>query len=239
MRLSNVISILFIFFVFQPDIHAQELKEEKLIEPGFAEWEKFIEGNEYQVYKMRSGNYLGTPFLYQDFKRGSVIFSNHGKISDVPLNYNISTAEVVYQKGGKTYLMFTDYVLSFTVSDTSSDKIRTFSREFIPHAKRSEFIEILTEGKVILYKRRIKEMLETEKNSHYSSPGPLDEYTDRKQFLVKQDNEIKLLRQRKKPTLELFGDHTTGISQYIKKEKIKLHREEDLIKLVDYYNGLQ
>jgi len=52
------------------------------------------------------------------------------------------------------------------------------------------------------------------------------------------DREISLIKPNKKSVLEIFNDKSDQMGNYIKKEKINLKEEADLLLLVKYYDGL-
>ena len=56
--------------------------------------------------------------------------------------------------------------------------------------------------------------------------------------MVKHNREMKELKPRKKSILELFSDQADRVGVYLKEEEINLRNEDDLIKLIDYYNKL-
>ena len=113
-----------------------------------------------------------------------------------------------------------------------------YQQEYVPQASRREFLQVLYEGKTMLYKRRVKEFQEEDYKNPYSDAKRYDEYTDRILYMIKQNNVLKDLKPRKKAVLKLLSDQADKIGVFIKENELNLHNEDDLVRLIDYYNKL-
>jgi len=69
-----------------------------------------------------------------------------------------------------------------------------------------------------------------------SAPG---EVTVKTAYFIEEKGTIVELPQNKKEFLATFNDKEEELKDYIKKEKIKVRKEEDLIRLVSKYNSLK
>ena len=94
MRRTITILIAFLLLVLAPNIHSQEVKTEKQVAPAYVEWDRFSTTNQLTLYNLNSDNYIGTPFLYEEFTKGNIYYTDNRKVSDVPLNYNINSGEL-------------------------------------------------------------------------------------------------------------------------------------------------
>ena len=220
-----------------PETYPQEIKAVHPDKPQYVEWNQ-LNPDQIITYNIKSGELKGTPLLNEDFITGTIYFHTNRKVSDLLINYNFFTGELLYKKEGKTYIVNTNDVLYFTVHDPESGELQMFQQEFVPQASRREFLQVLYEGETMLYKRIVKEFQEEDYKNPYSDAKRYDEYIDRILYMVKQNHELKLLKQRKKSVLELFSDKADLMGAFLKEQDINLHNEVDLIKLVDYYNTL-
>jgi flagellin-specific chaperone FliS len=236
-RVITILSACFLFLL-APKIQAQEIKAVHPDKPQYVEWNQ-LNPNQIILYNIKSGELIGTPLLHEDFMKGVIYFHADRKVSDLMINYNIFTGELLYKKEEHIYQVNTNDVMYFTVIEPESNKTQMYQQEFIPQASRSEFIQVLYEGNTSLFKRRVKEFRESDYKNPYSDAKRYDEYIDRTIYMVKHNREMKVLKPRKKAILELFSDQADQIRAYLKKEDINLHNENDLIKLIDHYNKLR
>jgi hypothetical protein len=58
-------------------------------------------------------------------------------------------------------------------------------------------------------------------------------------FIQKEGNPATKISSKTKEFLKCFPDNNNLISNYLKADKLKVKKEEDLIKIIDYYNSLQ
>lgn len=57
-------------------------------------------------------------------------------------------------------------------------------------------------------------------------------------YLVNQDGEVILLGKTRNDVLGAFKDHRSELKKYMKKEKLRMDKLDDIAKLVKYYNEL-
>jgi hypothetical protein len=237
--MRHLITFLIVCVLVAPALktYSQEIKSVHPDKPQYLEINQ-LNPEQIITYNIKSGELIGTPLLSEDFMKGTIYFHTDRKVSDLMINYNIFTGELLYKKEGNTYEVNTSDVLYFTVNEPEENKIQMYQQEFIPQASRREFIQVLYEGNTMLYKRRVKEFQESDYKNPYSDARRYDEYRDRTIYMVKLNRELKELKPRKKAVLELLNDQADQVGIFLKEEEINLNKEDDLIKLFDYYNKL-
>ena len=100
-------------------------------------------------------------------------------------------------------------------------------------------MQVLYQGKSILFKRYRKEFLKADIGQPYGSNRQTDEYNDYYEYYVSANGkEPVILKPRKSATVEIFSDKSEIIEEFIKKEKINLKDETDLIRLVEHYDKI-
>jgi hypothetical protein len=106
------------------------------------------------------------------------------------------------------------------------------------------YFEVLLENnRVSLYKKNIKKLSVGLENSPYMIPVPevITEFQDEKTEyyieLGKNGNALKLSRTRG-GVAKLFGEKRDIVKNYMKENKLKVTRDEDLIKIITYVNSL-
>lgn len=92
--------------------------------------------------------------------------------------------------------------------------------------------------KYSLYKREKFELLKGEKSINGINKDRNDYYSKEKDlYLLGYENDFKKL-DNKKNLLEAFNSKSNEVENYLKKNKINLKKESDLIKLISYMNTL-
>lgn len=175
---------------------------------------------------------VGTPFLYKDFLEGTVMLSNGKKYENIPLKYN-SYKDELYFKNPKdnSLLSFVvpvkefelagqKYVNGFPAIDNFTDK---------------SFYEILADGKIKLFVKNYKSILE---NKPYNSATIEKKYEDIKSYFIIKDGNMKRFKPSKKDFLIIFEDKSSKIDAFLKSEKIDFKNNLDLARVVEFYNSL-
>ena len=92
----------------------------------------------------------------------------------------------------------------------------------------------------MVYKRYQKEFVRANYEGGYSADRKYDEFADKSDLYISRQNDEKFykVKKSKKQILEAFPGTEDEISSYIKAEKLDLKDEEDVIKLLKYYDSL-
>lgn len=139
------------------------------------------------------------------------------------LNKNFTNLTVTFTNNNATYQIFNfindDNLLDngfFMVLSNPSSNIKLLLKQTKKFVEREESKSSYQEGKPAHFK--------TLKDKYY--------------IVVGEQNAVELPK-NKKHIAQLFPDFGDDILSFIKKNKIRTSNKEDLIKLVDYINGLQ
>lgn len=197
----------------------------------------------YKAHKLSTGdwkNWLeesdieGSPYMNNDFINGNVFMNSKEQYVDVLLRYNIYNDQIEFKSGENIQSLSPPELI---------DKIELNGEiyEYIPYSlgkriKKGFFIR-LTEGKAQLYKRAEIQFKKAENAGAYKEAEPAKFIRKPDSFYVKIEEAQgqKVLKRKNLP--ELFPDKQAELTAFIKKNKVKIN-EEDLLKLVEYYNSL-
>ena len=101
--------------------------------------------------------------------------------------------------------------------------------------------EILAKGYCKLLLKRnmtIKREKETV-NLNYEGGNYVDRFVTQEVYYIKKGNASPLvIKKNKKKILKLLSDKAEELENYIEKNKIKVSKDPDLIRLFEYYNSL-
>lgn len=184
-------------------------------------------------------NAKGTPLLFEDFHKGNFYYNNKTYLEDINLNYNCYTDELLFFNDNQTYIADTKDIDYFAILGNEENSILVFKQVFMLSEKGRIFLQVLHQGESTLFKRYRKQFLEADFYKPYGQGRQVDEYNDYAEYYIKVDErEISLLKPNKSSVLKIFNDQSDLIGSYIKKGKINLKDEADLIRLVKYYDSL-
>ena len=187
---------------------------------------------------------MATPYVFPEFVQSTVLQKNGGRVSAL-LNYNTITQEMMFEQNGSRIVM----------DQGSTDTIYLQNRKFIP--AKGVYLEKVTNTTAALYvQNKNKAVLaqkgekvngvlsdvykknETEKADHYALKLP-DSYrllNDNKYWLQQGSDLIALTNLKKIPSL--FPKKEAEVAKFIEENKISLTSQEDMVRLVEFGNGL-
>jgi hypothetical protein len=185
-------------------------------------------------------------FLFEDFSTGKVKMKN-GNIQTIVLNYNTVSEKMVYEKDNKLYDMINTEMID-TVSIAES--------KFIPVGKA--FYEILLVAPLTLFVEYIGEVLPPGAPAGYGPPSQVSntkymtsanfsmgyynlklpkDYTVKLDWLfwIRKDDSM-LSFATEKQFLKLFPDKEGVFKKYIKQNRIKFDKLQNVVSLIQYCN---
>ncbi len=168
---------------------------------------------------------------------------NSGETLKGFIRYNFKDNIVDYN-WGKTYRKFSARNLSaFQIKDTLTQQIRTFYTFLLPNLNQDlvpSFLELLVEGDISLLSRSfIKHKTRNYYNSSFSGLS-VSSYRalEHDFFIIKNHKKIIPLPISPQDIINSFNHHKEKLETYRKKNRLKLSKKTDIIKIVNYYNAL-
>jgi len=187
-------------------------------------------------------------YLFPAFNVGSVK-TKTGNPKNLILNYNTITEKMVFEQKGQYYDL---------IGQASVDTIFLLGKKFIPYGKF--FLEVIWQDKISLGIQHRSSLHAPGKPVGYGGTSELaasdylsgvelsSGYYNLKlpnEYVVKYSpvNWVKIGDTWErfltiKQFIKLFPDYSDELNQFIKKNRIKFDRSEDLIKLTEYSNSL-
>lgn len=170
------------------------------------------------------GQISGSPFYNANFTSGKV----DGHTDWVPLRYNIFKDEVEVLNGTDVYVMPKQSTLSRFVFKDSHDVLVL--------ADSGYFFELVNGKNKLLKKEKAVFVDEVKAANTYTAGTPPRFNRQKPQYFIKNDTDFIDVSKNEKNILNFFPDKKADVADFIKKNKIKLNPEADLIKLVQFLN---
>lgn len=236
----KVILITFALFYFANLSFAQELKMIKVPDAIRTESTVVIDGVTTHTYT--SGKTIpinGTPFLNKNFEPGILELHDGKKSEEILLRYNIAQDIFEILQGKDTLTINRPFEIKNIFLNNKTFIYDPKLREN-EDRKQNGFFEVLVNGKLTLYKKSKKDLSFDSFAGNYQGGSGTKEYyyVDKISFVGKTSEGPAFLIKSSKSLINNLSDHKSEVKSYIKKQNIKLKKEEDLIKLVEFYNQL-
>jgi hypothetical protein len=185
----------------------------------------------------------GSPYLYTDWKSGTVIDKNGKSYPNALIKYDAYGDAVELNQEGTVMILnnelYQTFVLNFADNTTNKVTKQMFRSGYtqIPGFGAKAYFEVLSEGAVMALKRYDIKFVEEVVNSYGTATATKRFQRTDRYFLLK-DNKAVEFKLNSKSILGALGDKQAELDKYIAKEKLKLKTEDDLKKLMAYYNSL-
>lgn len=182
----------------------------------------------------------GSAYLHDTWMKGSVMAANGTLYDGVELMYD-QVEDVLMFKGEKGEAkIFTQPVVEFTIKTDKQHvtfKEQLFRRGYRPidGASPAAYYQVLADGKTQLLKRTSKKIFE---DQPYGSATKVKAFQATNHYYLAQNDELTKIKADKKTILKTLGNQEASLEAYLKKERLDLRKDDDLAKLVAYYNSL-
>jgi len=181
----------------------------------------------------------GTAFLDKAFKKG-VIELRDGRISeDILLRYNIAIDAFEIAANNDTLSVNRPYQIEKIFLD---DRVFIFDPKLRSNVERkyNGFFELAIDDNLSLYVKRMKNMSYDSFAPNYQGGSGTKEYyyVDKVSYVGQFKNEKPFLISSTKSLIRNLDKNKSEVKDYIKKNRLKLKKLDDLMKVVGYYNSL-
>jgi len=175
----------------------------------------------------------GSPYLTEGWNDGIVKLKN-GKSYKAKLKYDQVSDELHFENNGKE-LLFVNPVSEFKVETLKNGKVQSvyFRNGFTSNAEA--FYQVLADGEVILLKKARKVIVD---KTPFNSATAVKEFEPQNRYYLYRNKDLISVKNNKKSVLSILSDKNSQLDAYIQTKKLDLNVDEDLSKLVIYYNSL-
>ncbi|MEM9325970.1 MAG: hypothetical protein AAGA85_09950 [Bacteroidota bacterium] len=186
------------------------------------------------------------PYLFQDFAKAVATKFKTGETEEYLLNYNGYTNAFEIMHDGKLCEMNATYfdvieVAEYTPSKSYSDKFVSPSLKFVKgvnaSAPRKFSVVIVEDESATLYKDFAVKISTREMNDPIRGVVERESFSPSFHYYIKLGDETKPIGLGKQKVVNQLADDK--VSSYMKKNKLKIKTEKELVQVVAYYAGLQ
>jgi hypothetical protein len=181
----------------------------------------------------------GSPFLSDQWVKGMVKLVDGRTYKDVLLKYDQLKDELYFQDKKKDTLIFVDPVREFKVEYAANDEMheKLFRNGYknIPNSTENSFFEVLSDGTAQLLKRTTKSISESKE---YNSTTVVKHFDENVKYYIIVSEKVIPVKRDKKSILAALTNKQPQLESFMRTNNINLKNDEDLSKLMAYYNSL-
>jgi hypothetical protein len=183
----------------------------------------------------------GTPYWKNTWEYVKIT-SVDGKVySNVPLKYDVysNMANVKNSKGDSISTELTN-IKEIQFLSTGQIFVKEPLLDKTDDVKNyGRLYEQLYKGsKVTFYQDHRKEFIKADYQGGYNANRRYDELVDEKVMYLKNGNRIEKIKINEKSVLRVLSDKEKELKEFIKKEKISIRTDKDVIRVIKYYETL-
>jgi hypothetical protein len=186
------------------------------------------------VSRAQDASIKGTPYMNDTYEEG-VIFLEKNKFK-VPARYNAFKDLMEYQQSGRAMVLDPSPSVKKVRLQNATFVVEKFVLDGKP---KFGYLTLLDSGKARLYARKVVNYVPAKKGGNLDGSDQVAEFKRVPDiFYVRVgNNELQEVRSIKS-LISGFPDRQEELARFAKKEKISPRKEEEVIKLVKYYNSL-
>ncbi|MEP6713355.1 MAG: hypothetical protein ABJA37_13095 [Ferruginibacter sp.] len=192
-----------------------------------------------QVFRVKASNDVeGSPLLFDDWKSGEVTLANNEKFEIDKLNMDASRDKFIYLKNDTMYEFFNEVKevkINLGSTEDESKKYMVFKEGVNPD--NGNFVQVLASGKITIFQEYDKKP----EGENYSN-GIVEnvrKYVLHSSKSALVNKKVIPIKSYSSSALEdLTSDKKTEVEAYVKQNNLKLKKESDFLKAIDYYNSI-
>jgi hypothetical protein len=181
---------------------------------------------------------VGSPYVNAEWGKGTVTLKDNKMYSNIDLKYSDYDDAVYFRNAEQKMQGFAMPVVDFTISYTEGGNpvLKHYRNGYhIQGYDSNAYFEVFSEGKAQFLKKT-KKKIETQ--SVYGSTGSDKSFITTTKYFLVNGGKSSIVKKDKKVILEALGDKQTELEAYIKSNNLNLKDENDIAKLLTYYNTI-
>jgi len=198
-----------------------------------------------RIFIPQNNNIEGKDYLFKEWNNGMLVLNDTVFSNQKYLKYDAFRDRVLIKKSNQIIEITDRSLTGFSIlavnSNFKHDFVKLNSTDFIGGSKDGFYEVVYNEQKTNYFIKKESKVIydpNRSKGSQTINNYPL-KYDSKTDFFIKNDAGLYVkVRLNKKDINTLLSKNSKRIKQFIKDEKINYRKEEDVLKLVNYYYSL-
>ena len=190
--------------------------------------------------KKSKDNPIGSKFLSENWTTGDVLQEDDKYFNGMNLKYNLYDDQLIFKNQKDEILAFKTPIKEFHLYEDVDDKtraVRVYKNGFpeVDKYTKKNYYQVLVDGKAILLKKFYLSFVE---GIPYGASDVQKTLIPNQAYYLFANGKMTKVKKQKDSFLLPISNQKEALNLYIKNEKIKFKSDEDLIKVLSYYNTL-
>lgn len=240
--MRTIFVVLLIVFLSSLNMEAQtnrwqDTKEYRIQRNAIDEFrdDKFVDGGFISNKNLKYSEISGTPYLNNEFKKGTVLTSTGTLLDNYLLRYNMYDDQIEYIKEDIVY----EVAPKSSVTRAEFDELVFVYVKYKNKGNLAEgFFEVLVEGKASLYRQYKIKFIPPIQGLPYNDSNPAHFGQPAESFYASTNYPHVSSMINKRELFNVLKDKKSEIDIFISNNKLSVKKVDDLIKIFEYYNSL-
>ncbi len=180
-------------------------------------------------------NLDGSPYLFEDWRNGSIYMNNGDTIVSIMLRYNVYKDEMQFQNEDKIYTIGSPENIARIILDNQTFVYLNYEEEGKP---KKGYFEVLSQGTTCLLQRHFPTILAANFNVALNSGNKNDQLSLKKKFYLKKEALVVEIDKKGKNYVSAFDLKGKDIQKFAKDNDLSFKKDEDLIQITKFANSL-
>lgn len=190
--------------------------------------------NTQEIDEERYEGIRGYPFIWEKWQSGVVIDDQGLSAEAEKINFNAHTQTFEVKKGGRFIELSSEEQNQIIIN--SLDEPQTFKKDIHPDLPL-EFNQLLYTGATLQLVKSTEKEISTKVFQNVGKKVTVEQFVKRETFYLIQNGELRRIKTNKKALLKQL-EQSKKLDSFIKKNKLKLKNDADLVKLIAHYETL-
>ncbi len=192
-------------------------------------------GNDKAISSGKLSGVDGSPYLFDDWRHGTIILKSGERIEKLLYRYNVSQNELHYLYNSEEYVV--GNVATIKLLDLDG-RTFIFDNIKVKNIDENNLFEVLADGKATLLVKYYIEITPSNFNQILNSGNPNETWSLKEKYCLKTGDTIIDIDKKGKSLMAILADKNVDLKKFVEQEKISFKTRVDIVKVVDYYNSL-
>lgn len=178
--------------------------------------------------------YEGTPYLFDEFTGANIILKAAQGYEGIPMNYNIHNDDFEFMMDGISYALGNNSIVSYINIDGRKFYYMTYTYN---STQIKGYLELVADGDYRFFKKHRVIYTDPEPTTGYKEAQPPKFSPRSPDYFIELRNGNIVYFNKLNDIADLVPEEGDRIKDFVKANRLKARKEEDIIELADFING--
>lgn len=176
----------------------------------------------------------GSPFFETDFYPAAILLENGQHYEGVEVKINLLSNEVIFKTDDGKELAILSSIKSVQLKKNGTNVLFEFGYPFFEKQNTKTIYQVLTKGEITLLKYYFIQVTEAKPYSSATMLRTIEKFP--KLFVYNKNNGLQKAPKSNEEIATIFKLEGESLNKIIQENKLKIKKEEDLIRCIELYN---